>query len=80
MPSRNHLINWYFGNFCMKCDRIGPECQDNLHSLKESLPAEMTHREFINLVRNGTTFCKPIPREFHECPLCKALGVPQQKW
>lgn len=83
----DHLINWYFGNFCARCGFIdmedkkyGRDCQDKLHLLKELLPEEMTHKEFINFVRNGTTFCRPIPREFHECPICKALGVPQRKW
>ncbi len=81
----DHLINWYYGNFCAKCAFIdmenhGKDCYDKLHSLKESLPEEMTHKEFISFVRNGTTFCKPIPREFDECQICKALGVPQGRW
>ncbi len=79
----DHLINWYFGNFCAKCGFIdmeeenhGKDCWDKLYSLKEILPDEMTHKEFINFVKNGTTFCKPIPRKFQECPICKDLGIP----
>jgi len=83
----DYLINWYFGNLCSKCgwidnwkENYGKDCYDKLKLLKESLPDKMTHKEFVNFVRNGTTFCKPIPREFKECPICKSLGVPQQKW
>lgn len=84
-----HLANWYFGTFCVKCARIDDEkenyakdCCDKINmivdNLIESGTEMMTHKEFRNLIKNTSTFCKPIKREFHECSICKALGVPQQ--
>ncbi len=43
----------------------------------------ITHRDFLRLVREELKLCdtrnfkKP---EFHECPICTALGVPQRRW
>ena len=83
-----HLVNWYFGNFCARCGNIdrkdknyGKDCWDKLQELGKKLEGEeMLHKEFVNLVRNNSTFCKPIKREFHECQICKALGIPQKRY
>jgi len=77
-----HLVNWYFGNFCARCGNIdrqdknyGKDCWEKLQKLCEGLKdKEMLHREFVDLVRNSSTFCKPTKRIFHECPICKAIG------
>lgn len=82
-----HLANWFFGNFCTRCGYIetakGKECWDKIHLIAQKLKSggieEMRHKEFTDLIKRGTTFCKPIKREFHECPICKALGVPQKR-
>ncbi|MFZ2455935.1 MAG: hypothetical protein WAX07_05625 [Candidatus Altiarchaeia archaeon] len=75
-----HLANWYYGNVCMKCGRMdtedGGKCFDRLHSMKNELPDEMTHKEYVKYVKNKEGLCKPIKRTFHECEICKALGVP----
>ena len=78
-----HLINWYFGNFCARCGNIddkeknyGKDCWDNLQKLGEGLKnKEMLHRDFVHLVRGNSTFCKPTKRIFHECKICKSLGI-----
>ena len=81
-----HLANWYFGNFCSKCARIesekdkyGKECYDKIHliadKLTESGNEKMIHKEFTGLIRRNSLFCRPIRREFHECRICKAMGV-----
>lgn len=83
-----HLASWYFGTFCVRCNRIdnenenyGRDCHDKINlivdNLIESKIEMMVHKEFRDLIKNKTTFCKPIKREFHECPICNALGVPQ---
>jgi len=85
-----HLANWYFGNFCAHCGRIDSEsdrfdkdCSDKIHSVANQLDVDgienMTHKEFRELIKNSS-FCKPIKRVFHECPICKALGIPQRRW
>lgn len=85
-----HLANWYFGNFCVKCAKIDEEwdyeksCWDKIHQIAENLKKsgieKMTHKEFTDLLKKGTTFCQPVKRKFKECELCKKLGVPQQRW
>lgn len=40
---------------------------------------KMTHKEFVNLIKYNSTFCKPIKRKFRECSIYKALGIPQKK-
>ncbi len=85
-----HLANWYFGTFCYRCarmdtkeDNYARDCYDKIHfiadKLIESGRDSMTHKEFRMLVKEGSTFGRPIKREFHECPICKALGI-RQRW
>jgi len=77
-----HITNWYYGNYCVRCGRIdidgnqGRDCYDRLRSLNNALPEELTHKEYVQYVKNKAGFCRPTPRTFHECPICKALGVP----
>lgn len=85
-----HIANWYFGTFCSRCSRIdrvedkyAKDCYDKIHliadKLIESGRESMTYKEFGILIKDGSTFCKPIKREFHECQICKALGI-RQRW
>ena len=82
-----HLVNWYFGNFCAKCGRIdmdsenyGKKCYDKMQKIKDNINIkEMAHKEFVNIIRN-TSFCKPLKRMFHKCKICEALGVPQERF
>lgn len=82
-----HLVNWYFGNFCVRCGRIdlpeedyGGYCIEKLHKLGDAIGVgEITHREFVRLVKEGTTFCNPTKRQFRECSICNAIGGPCAK-
>ena len=81
------LANWYFGNFCIRCANLdmedknhGKDCWDKLQLIADKLKAEkMTHREFMNLIRYNSNFCKPIKRKFPEWSICKALNIPQRR-
>jgi len=81
-----HLANWYFGTFCYRCARVDNKeddyakgCYKNIHiiadKLKEGGTEMMTHKEFRELIKNHSTFCKPIKRQFYKCPICKALEI-----
>lgn len=83
------LPGWYFGSFCMHCARLddrkehyGKRCYDKLHLIAEKLKAGgtdmMTHMEFRLLIKSSP-FCKRIKRVYPECPICKALGMPQRR-
>ena len=80
-----HLINWYFGNFCIRCgkinldtERYGKDCYDKMQKIKSGIEAEeMTHKEFVEIMKR-TTFCRPIKREFSRCRICECLGI--KKW
>lgn len=85
-----HLANWYFGTFCYRCGRMdraednyAKDCYDKLHQIADKLIESgkdtMTHREFRMLIKEGSTFCKLIKKEFHECQICRALGI-KQRW
>ena len=81
--SVHHLASWYFGNFCAMKYGHGKECDDKLHELANELEnrgiKEMTHREFCIIARENLT-CKPIKREFDDCPICKAMRIPRQNY
>ena len=70
----DHLINWYFGNYCAKCGKIGLKSEDygqkclrKMKKIKEGLNiSEMTHKEFIDIIRHNS-FCHPFTRKFSEC-------------
>lgn len=86
-----HVANWFFGNFCIRCGRVDSEqdnygmtCRDNIQTivkkLTESGQHKILHKEFSDLIKKGTTFCRPTKREFPDCPICKGLGIPQRGW
>ena len=85
--SINHLVNWYHGNFCAKCERIdleeeeyGKKCYELLMKVKNNILAnEMTHKEFVNIIRH-TSFCHPTTRHFEECSVCKMFGLNNKYW
>lgn len=81
-----HLANWYFGNFCSRCAKLDDEesdyaknCYDKLQLLADRLTEsgikQMTHKEFVRLIKFQSVFCRPIKREFPECRICKAFGI-----
>ena len=69
-----HLVNWYFGNFCAKCGKIdlesedfGKKCFEKLQKIKDNVKVEkMNNKQFVNIVRNSL-FCHPTTRKFSEC-------------
>ncbi|MEK6894367.1 MAG: hypothetical protein AABX10_02800 [Nanoarchaeota archaeon] len=73
-----HLINWYNGNFCVKHKHCTKEHYEELKCITSSWNIqEMTHKEFIfRIIRELK--CFPIKREFHDCFICKNLGIPQR--
>ncbi len=84
------VANWFFGNFCARCGKFDRECEnygkncwDKIQAvkngLKESGREYITHKKFARIIRISP-FCKPTKREFHECPICKAFGIPQRRW
>ena len=57
-----HLINWFFGNYCArKCyDEVEKQREhwDKLQELAKRLEGvEMTHSEFLSMIRNDRTIC-----------------------
>jgi|SRR3989344_7076389 len=88
MPAKiQHLINWYFGNFCAKCGKIdseqeefGRKCYNKLIAIKDNLNVdEMTHKEFVNIIRH-TSFCHSSTRHFDDCAVCKKFGISNRYW
>ncbi len=62
----SHLVNWYFGNYCMrKCfdkDERLREHYERLSEFAKKNPAsQMTHREFLDLFNNYMTICALDP-------------------
>ena len=75
-----HLINWYYGNFCVKHKHCTKEHYDELQRIALSWGiTEMTHKEFVFRIKQELK-CFPIKREFHDCPICRKLGVPQWRF
>ncbi len=82
-----HLVNWYFGNFCAKCSKIdskdedcGKKCYNKLVEIKNNISSdEITHKEFVNIIRR-TSFCHPSTRHFDECEVCKKFGINHNYW
>ncbi len=84
-----HLVNWYYGNFCTrKCyERLDlqrmhyPKLQELANKLEG---IEMTHKDFLNMLRNDRTICTLSDEEWKNskfswkhngCDICKALGI-----
>jgi hypothetical protein len=75
-----HLINWYYGNFCVKHKHCTREHYEDLKRIALSWEiAEMTHKEFVLKIRQELKCCS-VKREFHDCPICRKLGVPQWRF
>jgi len=59
-------------------------CYKKIREMMEDASERIiTHKDFVCLVRNELKICdtKNFKKlEFHECPICKVLGVPQRKW
>ena len=83
------LVNWFYGNYCVrKCyDEIEKQRGhwDKLQELAKKLEGvEMTHSEFLNMIRNDGTICDLSEEEWKkrkfswkhtDCPICKGLGI-----
>ena len=57
-----HLVNWYFGNYCMrKCFDKEERLQDHHEKLtefaKKNPALKMTHRDFLDLFNNDMKIC-----------------------
>lgn len=70
-----HLINWYWGNFCVKHEESTRGHYEELKriALSWDIP-EMTHKEFVFRIRQELK-CNPNKRKFDECPICKKFGI-----
>src|SRR3989338_3684641 len=82
------LVNWFYGNYCArKCyDEIGRQREHwlKLQELAKKMEsAEMTHKEFLNMIRNDNTICDLSEEEWGErkwswkhadCALCRMIG------
>ena len=84
---KEHVLNWYFGNFCAKCEKVelesedfGRKCFQKMEEIIENIEAnEVTHQQFVSILRNSN-FCHPNTREFCECKMCKRLGISNGYW
>lgn len=84
---KEHILNWYFGNFCAKCGKIdsesedyGKKCYEKMQDIIKNIESgEITHKQFTDIIRNSD-FCHPITRKFCECKLCKRLGISNKYW
>ena len=75
-----HLINWYYGNFCVKHENCTKEHYEKLQKIALSWKInEMTHKEFVFRIKQELK-CNPNKRKFEDCPICRKLGIPQQKF
>ena len=83
------LVNWYYGNYCTrKCyEEIDKQYEHwlKLQELAKRLEGvEMTHQEFLSMMRNDKTICDLSDEEWKnrnfswkktDCPICKGLGI-----
>lgn len=84
-----NLVNWFYGNYCTR------KCHDDLEKQQSHYPklrelakkmegAEMTHQEFLSMLRSDKTICDLSDEEWKnrkfswnktDCPICKALKI-----
>ncbi|MEK6829478.1 MAG: hypothetical protein AABY15_05075 [Nanoarchaeota archaeon] len=75
-----HLINWYYGNFCVKHEHCTKEHYEELRRIALSWNiSEMTHKEFIFKIRQELK-CNPNKRKFDDCPICRKLGILEKSY
>ncbi|MBN2422388.1 hypothetical protein JXB41_04110 [Candidatus Woesearchaeota archaeon] len=84
-----HLVNWFHGNYCTrKCyerEELHNEHWPKLDELARKLEGtEMTHRDFLNMLRTDRTICTLSDDEWKnarfswrhdDCPLCRMMGM-----
>lgn len=82
-------VNWFFGNYCTrKCYDENEKAYQHWLKLQELAKkmegAEMTHKEFLIMIRNDKTICDLSDEEWRkrkwswkrtECPICRGLGM-----
>ena len=72
-----HLINWYYGNFCVKHKHCTKEHYEDMRQIALFWNiSEMTHKEFIFRIRQELK-CFPVQRDFHDCLICRKFGIHQ---
>ena len=83
------LVNWYYGNYCAR------KCYNDLERQREHYPklqelakrmegVEITHQEFLSMLRNDKTICNLSDEEWKtrrfswrssDCQICKKLNI-----
>lgn len=82
------LVNWFYGNYCTrKCyEEIGKQKGHwfKLQELAKKLEGiEMTHKEFLIMIRNDKTICDLSDEEWKkrkfswktDCEICRKLEI-----
>lgn len=83
------MVNWFYGNYCArKCYEEIEKQRDHWNKLqklaKKMEEVEMTHKEFLLMIRNDKTICDLSDGEWSkrkwswkrdDCIICKKLGV-----
>ncbi|HIH20207.1 TPA: hypothetical protein HA244_02975 [Candidatus Micrarchaeota archaeon] len=83
-----HAINWYLGNYLEDPDNalrddeeIPPKWLEDIADLRKELSEQkMTHRQFLDLVKEKGIHDKYYQYEKYEppyCPWCDKFGVPR---
>lgn len=80
------LKGMYFGLHCWKCKKFErgiegySQCEGNIQKIIDNLEVkEMKFKEFNNIIKNSN-FCKFEKRDFHPCPICERMGIPQKRF
>ena len=85
----HHLVNWFFGNYCTrKCYEENEKSYQHWLKLQEIAKrlegVEMTHKEFLVMIRSDRTICDLSDEEWRkrkfswrrsDCALCRMMGV-----
>ena len=83
------LVNWFYGTYCVtKCYDDEKRQQAHYPKLQELAKklegTEMTHKNFLIMLRNDKTICDLSDEEWKkrkfswrktDCPICKGLGI-----
>ena len=83
------LVNWFYGTYCVtKCYDDEKRQQAHYPKLQELAKklegTEMTHKDFLIMLRNDKTICDLSDEEWKkrkfswkrtDCPICKGLGI-----
>jgi len=84
-----HLVNWFFSNYCTrKCYEENEKAYQHWLKLQELAKrlegVEMTHSEFLSMIRNDKTICDLSDEEWRkrkwswkrtDCEICRKMGM-----